>query len=154
MLAARAPLRARRSALRGCVSCVKGCKGHDESNLSHFGFCAGRHDTKYVAEGMCECLVCTHPAPLPTWCAILRGFQSRLIAVTRLESGARHDAQPPSKGRAVDLWHLSDAMLGGDALHIRATGRRIVCWCLSLATYTLSIVERLSRLLLRHPLSH
>lgn len=70
-------------------------------------------------------------------------WQSRLIAVTRLESGARHDAQPPSKGRAVDLWHVSDGLLGGDALHIRATGRRIV-WCLSLGTYTLSIVERLS----------
>jgi hypothetical protein len=70
-------------------------------------------------------------------------WQSRLIAVTRLESGARHDAQPPSKGRAVDLWHVSDGLLGGDALHIRATGRRIIWW-LSLGTYTLSIVERLS----------
>lgn len=63
------------SALRGCV---KGCRGHDQSDLSHFGFCAEHsvqdHDTKYVPERMRECLVCTHPAPLPTWCAILRGF--------------------------------------------------------------------------------
>ena len=158
-----APGRRRRSLVRSALRGCERAQGHAQSNLSHFGFWRveaqrrGGRDTlhrNYLSERMYECLVCTHPAPLPTWCAILRAFQSRLIAVTRLESGARHDAQPPSKGRAVDLWHLSDAMLGGDALHIRATGRRIVCWCLSLATYTLSIVERLSRLLLRRPLSH
>ena len=86
----------------------------------------------YISERMYECLDCTHPAPLPKWCAILRGvvgnemlWRSRLITVTRLRSGARHAAQPPSR---VELLISPMHLLGGDAVHIKATGRRIIWW--------------------------
>lgn len=142
-----------RSALRGCV---KGCRGHDQSDLSHFGFCAEHsaenHDTNYVPERMRECLVCTHPAPLPTWCAILRGFVGMRCFGNRGSSQSRDWKVEPgtmhSRQARVELLISSISPMGclEVTLYIlELLGAALSGDCL-LGTYTISIVERLSHI--------
>ena len=70
---------------------------------------------------MYECLVCTHPAPLPNWCAILRGYvnekccKSRLIACHETPEWGPARCTAAKARVAVDL---SDALAWEVTLYI------------------------------------